>query len=292
MCGVAAASLGGWVLAAVVSLAGGCGDDRRPVNESPPATESGPPTLDASKLQLQQRPEGVRLVGRAGAVLPGAGAVTVTNAETGNVASASVDADGSLAVLAPGDRDSELDIDVDGDGMSDGRIPSLVDAAFAADGECNCGTALVSYIDGADDDLAWGIPTMPLGCFCTGDCQLAEQVPGSNLDGYIASVCSEPDPFAVRISGCGLTTVVPPGFLVGGSLTFDAASGELRGATRYSDAPWGKCAEGAGAGWSAFDYVYGEALVFPEDANELTVPCASTTTCLLCGASDSIPACD
>lgn len=319
----------GWVLASVVGLVGACGnssssaaaddaadvpaqgepgDDEAPAVDAPvqgepgdadPAvgppeqTESQRAALDAGKLQLQQWPEGVRLIGNAGAVMPGAGAVTVTNAETGEVAIASVAVDGSLLLVAPGDRNTVFFIDVDGDGVSDGRIPSLVDAATVRDGECNCGTARVGYFVEGRDEM-WGTPAMPLGCFCSGDCQLAEQVPGSNRDGYVASACSEPAASMLRVSGCGMTTMFTDrGNYTGGSFTFDDASGELVGATRYSDIPWGSCALGDGAGWYAYDYVFGDVLVSPEDANELTVPCALTTTCRLCGsADDDIPACD
>jgi hypothetical protein len=65
-------------------------------------TETGnPPVIEKAKLHLEVMPDGVHLIGTAGAVTPGV-EVRVTNQRTGENAVATAAADGSVDVLVPG----------------------------------------------------------------------------------------------------------------------------------------------------------------------------------------------
>jgi hypothetical protein len=101
-----------WLFLAVCpALLGHCGGATE-------GTETGnPPVIEQRKIQLIAHPQGVEIVGEAGAVSPGA-SVRATNQRTGQSVEGNARADGSLSLVVPGTLQDSYQIDVTSSGSA------------------------------------------------------------------------------------------------------------------------------------------------------------------------------
>jgi hypothetical protein len=156
-----------WLLVAVsVPLLNHCG------GATEPGTETGnPPGIEARRLHIVLRDSGVEVVGDAGAVSPGAN-VSVTNRSSGQQASATARADGSVSVVVPGSLDDEYDVTVsNGGGSQTVRVSAATNGDMNGAGGSDLGSASCEALENTlGQRIADGFSSANTACSVDDDC--------------------------------------------------------------------------------------------------------------------------
>jgi hypothetical protein len=171
-----------------------------------PGTDTGhSPLILRQKLYLELSPEGLRVLGAAGALAPAGAAVRVTNVRTGASAEASAAVDGSLDVPIEASPSDELEVTVTSGGRSlserisfteIARRPEL-DGASCGALEATLHQSLNELFEGGDracaDDADCTLTGWGAGTLCYQGCgELAMSVSGAAEASWLAEEMTAP----------------------------------------------------------------------------------------------------
>jgi hypothetical protein len=155
-------------------------------------TETGnPPGIIQQKLYLEQVADGIRVVGRSGAISPLRAAVRVTNVSTGVSVETIAAADGSLDVVVAGAAGDELEVTVTSGGQQLSERISFAEVASRSDlGGISC-EALESTLN---ENLNEVFESADTSCSSHADCALVGWSAGADC-----------------FSGCGIAALSTAG---------------------------------------------------------------------------------